>query len=303
MSPPAQVAASRVPYNRRMSEPVIRNVSDTARWTAAFRARESERPDALFHDPLARRLAGERGEEIVREVKFGTKHTWSWITRTVLFDQLIDEQLRGGADMVINLAAGLDARPYRMDVAPHVQWIEIDLPEITEYKEAVLANETPKCKLRRVKMDLADRNARRKLFAELGAQASNAVILSEGLAVYLSDEEVGDLARDLSDQTSFRHWILDLLSPALLTMMRKKMGKHLDAANAPLKFAPAEGPPFFAKFGWRVAEVHSMLHSGAKLKRLPLLMRLFALFPPPENGVATKRQPWSGVVLLARERA
>lgn len=280
------------------SDLLIRNVSDTARWTAAFRARETERPDALFRDPLARKLAGERGEEIAREIKFGTKHTWSWITRTYLFDAAINDALRNGADMVINLAAGLDARPYRMDIAANVQWIEVDLPEILAYKEEVLANEKPKCRLRRVKLDLADRPARRKLFMELGGQAKRAVILSEGLLIYLTAASAGELASDLSSVPSLRRWITDLASPALVQMLQKRMGKELLRANAPLQFGPAEGPPFFTNYGWRVVEVHSMLHTAAKLKRLPLLMRFFALFPPPANGVAGKKQPWSGLVVL-----
>jgi O-methyltransferase involved in polyketide biosynthesis len=40
----------------------IENVSDTARWVAMYRALESDRPDAHFHDPYARLLAGERGD-------------------------------------------------------------------------------------------------------------------------------------------------------------------------------------------------------------------------------------------------
>jgi Leucine carboxyl methyltransferase. len=36
---------------------LVENISDTARWVAIFRAEESERPDAVFHDPFARRLA------------------------------------------------------------------------------------------------------------------------------------------------------------------------------------------------------------------------------------------------------
>jgi O-methyltransferase involved in polyketide biosynthesis len=47
-----------------MTEPLIRNVSDTAFWIAHHRAIETERPDALFRDPLAARLAGEHGEKI-----------------------------------------------------------------------------------------------------------------------------------------------------------------------------------------------------------------------------------------------
>ena len=43
-------------------ENAIRNVSDTALWVAIYRAMESERPDAIFRDPYARRLGGERGK-------------------------------------------------------------------------------------------------------------------------------------------------------------------------------------------------------------------------------------------------
>jgi O-methyltransferase involved in polyketide biosynthesis len=49
-----------------MSNPPIRNVSDTARWAAHYRALESAREDALFLDPLAQRLAGDRGPVLVR---------------------------------------------------------------------------------------------------------------------------------------------------------------------------------------------------------------------------------------------
>src|SRR5947209_10178965 len=51
-------------YRNSMSDAdnPIRNISDTARWAAVYRARETERADAVFLDPLARKLAGERGE-------------------------------------------------------------------------------------------------------------------------------------------------------------------------------------------------------------------------------------------------
>jgi O-methyltransferase involved in polyketide biosynthesis len=42
----------------------VSNVSDTARWVAVYRAWESARPDALFDDPYAQSLAGERGQAI-----------------------------------------------------------------------------------------------------------------------------------------------------------------------------------------------------------------------------------------------
>src|SRR6478752_3402371 len=93
------------------TEPLIRNISDTARWVAVYRARETERPDALFRDPFAARLAGKRGEEIAAEVLKRSRNDWSLVLRTYLFDQFITDYVCGGGDLVLNLAAGLDARP------------------------------------------------------------------------------------------------------------------------------------------------------------------------------------------------
>ena len=59
-----------------MAESLIRNISDTARWAAVYRARETKRSDALFRDPFARRLAGERGEEIANTIKFSNQNSW-----------------------------------------------------------------------------------------------------------------------------------------------------------------------------------------------------------------------------------
>ena len=53
-----------------MTDSTIHNVSDTALWVAIFRARETEREDAIFSDPYARVLAGERGEEIAKAMPF-----------------------------------------------------------------------------------------------------------------------------------------------------------------------------------------------------------------------------------------
>ena len=133
----------------------IRNISDTAAWVAMYRARESEREDAVFRDPYARRLAGARGEEIMRTMKAATKHAWSYVARTYLFDTYIAQEIAAGADMIVNLAAGLDTRPYRMQLPASLQWIEVDLPDLIAYKEDILRAEKPVCKLERVRLDLS----------------------------------------------------------------------------------------------------------------------------------------------------
>lgn len=278
--------------------PLVRDVSDTALWVAVYRARETERPDALFRDPYARRLAGARGEQIAASMPFSDKATWAWVARTALFDQFIEEQVRVGADLVVNLAAGLDARPYRMALPPSLTWVEVDLPGILAHKEEILRAEKPVCALERVRLDLSDAGARRELFERLGRSARRALIVSEGLLIYLTEEEVASLARDLAAPASFRSWVLDLTSPGLLKMIQKDSGTQLSAAGANLKFGPAEGPGFFVPHGWKPVDVRSPLKTAARLKRLSFGMRILAMLP--ESSGPQGSRPWSGVCLFEK---
>src|SRR5450432_2434646 len=68
-------------------EPLVNTIADTALWVAIFRADESERPDAVFHDPFARHLAGKRGEMIADKIEFSRTNSWSFVARTFLFDE------------------------------------------------------------------------------------------------------------------------------------------------------------------------------------------------------------------------
>jgi methyltransferase (TIGR00027 family) len=279
--------------------PLIRNISDTALWVAVYRARETERPDALFRDPLARKLAGERGEQIARSMQFGDRHSWSYVARTWLVDQMISKLVQQGTDMVVNLAAGLDTRPYRMDLPRPLRWIEVDLPPMIDYKEQVLSGEKPVCELTRVRLDLSSVDARRALFADLGGKAKRALVISEGLVVYLTRDEVGMLARDLAAPAAFQYWVLDLISPGLLKMLQQNLGAPLTAAGSPLKFAPEEGPDFFLPYGWRPAQVETLLKTAGRLKRLSLGMRLVSLLPQ-SNGRQGSR-PWGAMCLFAKQ--
>lgn len=282
-----------------MSTGPIRNISDTALWVAAYRARESERPDAHFRDPHARRLAGERGLEMARSIRFSQRHSWSYVARTHLVNELILREIRAGTDLVLNLAAGLDARPYWMELPESLHWVEVDLPDLLAYKEDVLRGEQPRCRLERVACDLGNVTARRELFRRLGGERKRALIITEGLLIYFTDQEVASLAQDLAEPASFQRWATDLASPALVKMLQKHLGGPLSRANAPLRFAPREGPDFFTAQGWKPLEVISLLHTAARLKRLPLVMRLFAWFPDPKGKMPDK--PWGGVVLLGKQ--
>jgi methyltransferase (TIGR00027 family) len=262
-----------------------------------YRARETERPDAVFRDPFARRLAGERGEQIAKSKPLGADVSWPMVARTYLIDEFITGQIDQGADTIINLAAGLDARPYRMRLPASLQWTEVDLPEILGYKEEILRDEKPVCALERIRLDLADVRARREVFARLGRRAKRALIITEGLLTYLSSEEVAGLARDLAAPASFHSWILDMASPALLRRLEKGQASNLKE-TAPFKFAPEEGVNFFVRYGWKPADVRSLLKTAARIRRLPLSLRPFSWLPETQSSRRTR--PWSGVCLFTK---
>ncbi|MGA2084748.1 MAG: SAM-dependent methyltransferase [Terracidiphilus sp.] len=281
------------------AESLIRNISDTALLAAVYRARETERQDALFHDLFARRLAGKRGDQIADSMPFSDRNTWAWVVRTYMYDQFIAEQCQQGVDMVVNLGAGLDTRPYRTALPATLQWIEVDLPGILSYKDEILAGERPACALERVGLDLFDVTARRKLFAQLGGRAAKCLIFTEGFIIYFSADQVRALAEDLAAPATFQRWILDLSSPGLLRLLQKNMNISLSEGVSSLQFGPEEGPEFFVPCGWKPIDVRSPLKTAARLNRLSFSMRLLSLLPQ-SNGRQGSR-PWSGICLFARQ--
>ncbi len=277
----------------------VRDISDTARWVAYFRARETQRPDALFRDPYAEKLSGERGFQIANALQHGTKQEWAWVTRTYLFDQFVNREVEAGTELVVNLAAGLDARPYRLAVPATLQWVEVDLPEIISYKKEILRSHSPVCQLERFSLDLSDVPARRKLFSGLKTKARKICVLTEGLLIYLTPEEVGTLARDLASELGATCWLIDLASPGQLKIMQRTTGKQLSEAGAAFKFGPPEGPRFFEQHGWEPADVQGFLKTAAKLNRAPT--ELLSLLPEPKGLLGN--YPWTGVCRLVRRSA
>jgi len=279
----------------------LRNVSDTALWVAQYRVTESARPDAIFRDPLAKKLVGERGEAIVREMKVGD-FAWPMIVRTAVMDEIILRSIaRDGIDRVLNLAAGLDARPYRLPLPKSLLWIEADLPDMIAFKEQALAGERPVCQIERIAADLTDSAARRSLFARAAEGASAVLVVTEGLLGYLAPEQVAALADDLHREAAMRQWLIDIASPRLKKMLDRRVGKHVGAANAPFRFAPAEGTGFFEPHGWVEREFRSTFEEGLRLDRKPKMAWLFQLLA--RMGSPAKREElrrMGGIALLER---
>ena len=272
----------------------ITHVSDTARWTALHRATESARPDALFSDPLAERLAGEHGRAIVANAPRAQRSGWWLVARTKLIDEAIAEAIAAGCDRVLNLAAGLDTRPYRLDLPPNLIWIEADLPPLLAEKSELLADQTPRCRLTRTAVDLIDPVARGAFLDEALDGASKALVLTEGLLMYLEDRDVVGLSEAIK-RPEVAWWMVNFTGPQLKKTMNSRIAGMRQ--NAPFKFAPENGVAFFEELGWRTLEVQSLLAAAHRFRRLPILRRPAAWLPQPDPRHPGGR-PFAAVALL-----
>ena len=278
----------------------IRNVSDTAAWVAIYRAMETERSDAIFHDPYARKLGGERGQAIVDSMPRGRTMGWPMVVRTAVMDEILMRCVRQGAATVLNLAAGLDARPYRLPLPSSLHWMHVDMPGMIDYFRGHMTNETPHCRVEFVAADLRDAAVRRQVFAQAAARGP-VLAITEGLLIYLEADEVGALARDLHDVAQARWWLTDLASPMLLKFLERQWQPKLREADAPFKFGPAEGTAFFAPAGWKEAEFRSTWDESQRLHRsMPgaWLWKLLSRLQSRRRREAGRRM--SGIVLMDR---
>ena len=259
----------------------IQSVADTAFWVATFRADETGRKDALFRDPLAARLVEGRGRELTARMRHNRILAWVLQVRTVLIDEWIARAIREGCDCVLNLGAGLDTRPYRLELPAPFKWIEVDFAPTIDFKEERLRGEAPRCNLERVRLDLGDAGARRALFEKVNQNAKKVFVLTEGVVPYLSNDAVAALAADLRAQPSFAWWMLDYQSES--ARMRIAKSRRMQMANAPFLFAPLAWEKFFTERGWKLEELRFMMAEGERLGRrfpLPFPFRLLMRVMP-----------------------
>jgi methyltransferase (TIGR00027 family) len=283
-----------------MSHPSgIRNVADTALWVATYRAQESERPDALFHDPMAARLAGERGIKIAASMPFPKIMNWILVIRTVAIDRLILKAIDQGADTVINLGTGLDTRPYRMKLPSTLRWIEVDFPHIIDYKNETLSSDKPVCRLERLAVDLSDLKERRGLFERIGRESRNVLVITEGVIPYLSTDDAAALSADLFAIPSFRYWIQDYRQGGLQQWAPRRMKEVMK--DAPFKFDAPDWLGFFTKQGWSIGENVLAWDESRRVHRpFPFLFPWTLVFLVLPRKMKQKAREASGYVMYTK---
>ncbi|MBO0839996.1 MAG: class I SAM-dependent methyltransferase [Sciscionella sp.] len=185
----------------------------TALWMAAARARESDRQDAIFHDPLAEVLAGADGFAVMRSMEDGLPPNPTLAIRTRYFDDqvrnLVAEHRIG---QLVLLAAGMDTRAYRLALPSDLTCFEIDHPELVEMKAHRLATTTAEPTCRRITLAADLTRPWTDNLTKAGFDpARPAIFLAEGLLSYLTGDDVASLLDAVTQlATTNSHLLLDI---------------------------------------------------------------------------------------------
>ncbi len=278
----------------------IENVSDTALWVAMFRAREGQRADALFKDPLAEVLAGERGKRLAATLPFKKLLTWVMVVRTVAIDRLIMTRVHEGVDTVINLGAGLDTRPYRLDLPKQLRWIEIDFANIIEMKNRLLSEHAPVCQLERHALDLGQDGALKNLLSGLVAGSKKSLVLTEGVIPYLSNQEVDQLSHALLVLPQVVYWVQDFYEDMYAFGDARGWRKVLN--KAPVRFKTHHWMNYFFERGWRAHETVHVADEAMRIGRpFPFIFPLSLGFWLMSQKKKEKMRQATGYVVLSRK--
>jgi len=182
---------------------ITQSVGATALGVAAARAAETESENPLINDPFARVFVDAAGEgmwsiyanpallakvlETEPEMRARIQlMTDFFATRTALFDEFFLDAAASGVRQVVILAAGLDARTWRLPWPDGTVVYELDQPKVLDFKSDTLREHGahPTAQLVNVPIDL--RQDWPKALQEAGFDASRPTAWSaEGLVRYL----------------------------------------------------------------------------------------------------------------------
>ncbi len=256
------------------------SVGATATLVAAARAAATRLPDPLIDDPYAEPLVRAVGVDFFTRMATGDigaddqaamgvrRMTANMAARTRYFDEFFMSAADAGLRQAVILAAGLDARAFRLAWPPDMVVYEIDQPEVVAFKSETMAELRVRatCVRRTVAMDLRNDWATALRGAAFDPNKPTAWS-AEGLLGYLPPDAQDRLLDTITGLSAPGSWIaIDCAppsDPAQEQRSRERMrafsdhwreqGFHLDFSELVYIGERNEASAYLTGHGWRVA--------------------------------------------------
>lgn len=236
---------------------ITQSVGATALGVAAARAAETESDNPLINDPFARVFVDAAGEgmwsiyaspelrakavELEPNVRAGLQLMIDFVaTRTAFFDEFFQGAADSGVRQVVILAAGLDARAWRLPWPDGTVVYELDQPKVLEFKSNTLREHGARPKARLVDVPIDLRQDWPKALREAGFDESRPAAWSaEGLVRYLPAQAQDLLFERIHSLSAEGSWVASnvpsqgFTDPDLVRRQREDM-RSVRAAAAKL---------------------------------------------------------------------
>lgn len=250
-------------------------ISKTAFYCCGVRMRDAESERPVCNDIYAKLFMNEEGLQILERFKDETGSNASTVARPRIIDDLLREELKAHPDLsVVLIGAGFDSRAFRLTGGT---WLELDEPQVIEYKNERLP--TPDCKneLQRIPVDFAADSLEEKLLP-LADNQRPVIVIIEGVFMYLEEEQITETLSTLR-RVFPRHKLFgDLQNRRFFEKYGASLHEKLTGLGTSFKFTAEDPEKIFLENGYRRTQKISIVEKASEyglLKVPKFLLKTF----------------------------
>lgn len=232
-------------------KPKLSGVPETMLQTVYARAKETKTRGAI-KDTKAVEIIDKINYDFSLADKDSAMHS-GVVARTIVLDELAAKYLnryKGAA--VVNIACGLDTRCYRMNSYSH--WYNLDLPETIAVRQKLLPESG---EISQIAMSAMD-----DWGSEIAQHDGPAIVIIEGLTMYLSEKDVKQIFDVISKRFDHVTVLVETMNPAMVKHMKEK---SIEGSQAKFTWGVKNGSEL-AKLipNFRLIEEHSLAEGMAE---------------------------------------
>lgn len=178
------------------------------------KAIDCDKPHSILHDTEAKNVVSQLDYDF-KQLKIQNKTNTMMCLRAKLIDDLTEDYLKlHPGTTVLHLGCGLDSRCLRIDTH-EADWYDVDFEEVISLRQEFF----PK----KEHYHLVPSSVTERAWIEpLPSAQGNALVLAEGLFMYLKESEIKALLTNLRNQLGPYHLIFDAYS----TLTAKNVKNH-----------------------------------------------------------------------------
>jgi O-methyltransferase involved in polyketide biosynthesis len=256
-------------------KPILNGTAETMLQTLYARAAYSKQRNAKIHD--------EKAIEIVSAIDYDFSNaekdfamSSGVIARTILLDRMVGDFIQKNPKAtVINIACGMDTRPYRLKIDPTVRWYNIDLTEAIEVRRRFFEENGHISMIAKSAMDESWAD-------EIEEHQGRVLVIIEGLTMYLSEQDVKKILSIIGRRFEMAEIIMEVMNPWVVKNIKEK---SIEKTKAKFTWGIKLGKEL-----QRISPDFTWVRDVSLVEGMKIIMPVYYLFGwiPPVKNISNK---------------